>query len=759
VKDQSRLRIVVLRVFVLSILLTLLGRLAFLQVAEGTKYTKAASNNRIRAVITPAARGQILDDRGVPLVSNRTALVVSVTRAIVRSQPKAGAAVLTRLSKVIGLTPQQISMAITPCGEKLKNGTRASKKTGCWNGSPLQAVPVKSYSADKPADVRRVLTIEEHAEDFPGIKAEYAAVREYPHGSLAAHVLGYLGPLSQDEVKQAKYRGRPSGSLIGRAGVESVYDDRLRGTDGIQQLLVDKDGTVTGTKGTVGAVAGDNLVTSIDAGVQQAAETALAKGMAAARTRYDKDRKKNFVARTGAAIVIEVGTGRIVAMASNPTYDPTLFVGGISPKEYQALSNDPGQPLLSNATQGLFSPGSTFKIVSTAAAVAAGNSIYGSYQCPSQLPVGNTVFHNFEGETFGNVGGIDFRTTLVKSCDTVYYQLAYTQWLHDQALLKAHKPAAEVFPKQARVWGFGTKTGIDLPDERSGLITDRGLKQRAWEEMKAIKCKRARTGYPEVARTDPARATYLLALAKEFCTDGYRYNAGDAVLFAIGQGDVLATPLQLAMAYSALANGGTLYAPRLAKGFLSADGKTYSTVAPVKKGKLSASPDVLAYMRSALQGVPQPGGTAQTAFAGFPFGQVPIAGKTGTADVQGKAPTSWFASFAPANAPKYAVVVMVTEAGTGGTTSAPIAREIYNAMYGFGGKKALLGPGGVLPSTLPVVRPDGTIAPPGTKVPVRPRLVVPTATASPATGTTRALGGPPTLPWALEPRRTSSGAP
>ncbi len=757
--DQSRLRIVVLRVVVLSILLTLFGRLAYLQVADGAMYRKAASDNRIRAIITPSARGQILDDRGVPLVSNRTALVVSVTRAIVRSQPKGGAAVLARLSKVIGIPASQISLAITPCGEKLKDGTRASKKTGCWNGSPLQPVPVTSYSSDNAAEVRRVLAIEEHAEDFPGVQAQYVAVREYPQGSLASHVLGYLGPLSPAEVKRPKYLTYPAGALIGRAGVESVYDDRLRGTDGVQKLLVDKDGSVMGTIGTVSAKAGDNLVTSIDAGVQRAAEAALAKGMAAARTRYDKDRQKNFVARTGTAIVVEVGTGRIVAMASNPTYDPTLFVGGISPKDYQALSTDPGQPLLSNATQGLFSPGSTFKIVSTAAAVAAGNSIYGSYQCPPSLPVGNTVFRNFEGETFGNTGGIDFRTTLVKSCDTVYYQLAYTQWLHDQALLKAGKPAQEVFPKQARLWGFGTKTGIDLPDERSGLITDRGYKQKAWEDLKAVKCKRARTGYPEVARTDPVRAAYLLALAKDFCTDGYRYNPGDAVLFAIGQGDVLATPLQLVMAYSALANGGTLYEPRLAKGFLSADGTTYSTVPPVKKGKLPVSQDVLSYIRSALQGVPQTGGTAQAAFVGFPFGQVPIAGKTGTADVQGKAPTSWFASFAPANAPKYAVVVMVTEAGTGGTTSAPIARDIYDAMYGLSGKKALLGPDGVLPSALPVVRPDGTIAPPGTKVPVRPRLVTPTASAAPATGTTRALGGPPTLPWAVEPRRSSSGSP
>jgi penicillin-binding protein 2 len=179
------------------------------------------------------------------------------------------------------------------------------------------------------------------------------------------------------------------------------------------------------------------------------------------------------------------------------------------------------------------------------------------------------------------------------------------------------------------------------------------------------------------------------------------------------------------MAYSALANGGTVWEPRLAKGFLSPDGSTYSVTQPKKKGTVPASASTLAYIRNALQGVPQPGGTAQTAFAGFPFSQVPIAGKTGTADAFGKAPTSWFASFAPANAPRYAVVAMVPEAGTGGTTAAPIVRKIYDAMYGFNGQKRILDAHGLLPGALPVVRTDGTIAPPGTKVPKPPVKVAP----------------------------------
>ncbi|MCU1588402.1 MAG: penicillin-binding protein 2 [Frankiales bacterium] len=749
--DHSALRLVVLRVLVVSILLTLLGRLGYLQVAEGAHYRSAASANRVREIITPAARGQILDARGKPLVSNRTDLVVSVTRSILRSQKDKGAAVLQRLSRVVGIPADQIALLITPCGERIKKGVVA-RAPNCWNGSPLQPVPIQSYRADDLAQIRDVLAIEEHAEDFPGISATYAAVRKYDQGSLAAHVLGYLGPLSQDEAKKPKYKGQVFGSVIGRTGVEAVYDDQLRGVNGVEKLQVDLNSTVTGKLGTVSPIAGDNLVLSIDAGIQKAAEDALAQGMAAARTRTDPSRKRHFIAPKGTAIVVDVTNGQVVAMASNPTYDPAEFVPRITKKNYDVLTSTPGDPLTSAATQGLFAPGSTFKIVSTAAAVKAGNSITGFYPCPGSLKLGNRVFHNFEGESTPN--SIDFRTTLIKSCDTVYYQLAYNDWIHDGGTHAITHPR-EVFPKMARSWGFGSKSGIDLPDERTGLITDRVYKQHFWEQNKTKGleyCRHAKQGYP--AEPDKARAAYLTLLAKEFCTDGYRYNAGDAALFAIGQGDVLVSPIQLAMAYAALANGGTVFEPRLSKGFLSADGKSYSVQAPVIKGKLPVSAPVLSYIRSALQGVVQPGGTAQGAFAGFPLGQVPLAGKTGTADVLNKSPTSWFASFAPANKPRYAMVVMVTEAGTGGTTAAPISRQIWNAMYGFGGHKPLLDPGGQLPAALPVVLPNGSIGPPGTVVPVPPTLRKAADASAPTGSGTQALGAP--VIWLAE-RRTGRG--
>jgi penicillin-binding protein 2 len=744
VTDRSHLRIIVLRVVVLSILMTLLGRLTYLQVAEGQGYQADATQNRIRTVITPSARGQILDQMGRALVTNRTALVVSVTRSIVRNQKDDGVAELQRLSKIVGLTVADINVRIAPCVYRAKDGTKVEPITGCWNGSPYQPVPIASYASNDPVQVSKVLSIVEHQEDFPGVTADYQAVRQYPGGTMAAHVLGYLGPLNDDDLKAAKYKDLAPKTQIGRTGVEKVYDDRLRGTDGEKRLFVDKDGTVVGERGTTEPRAGDNLVLSIDANVQKIAEKALAEGIAKARATPDRDKERggNYKAPGGAAIVVEAATGRVIAMASSPTYNPTAFVGGISPTDYKQLSTAAGNPLTSNAVQGLYAPGSTFKIVSTAAAVKAGNSLSSYYPCPG-IYQGKK---NFESESFPP---LNFTDTLIRSCDTVYYALAFKEWQKDGGRTGIKDPK-EIFSEEARNWGFGKQTGIDLPDERSGLITDRAYKLAFWKKNKNDYCagakRRASAAYiASLAPADRADNDYLQQLDEEFCADGYVLNGGDAMNFAIGQGDVLITPLQEAMAYAALVNGGTLFTPQLAKGFVSADGLTSTILPPKVAGHVDTPASVRDYIKNALGGVPHgPHGTAKGAYAGFPFDKLTIGGKTGTADVNNKAPTSWFASFAPLDKPKYVTIVMVPEGGTGGTTAGPISRKIWDGIYGLEGEKALLA-GASTAKTLPVVRNDGTIGPPGTKV-VRP---LPTVT--PSTGP-HALGAVPGLPWAIEPR-------
>jgi penicillin-binding protein 2 len=721
VSTRSGLRLFVLRVLVISVLATLLGRLWYLQVYASSRYTQAANDNRVREVVQPAPRGMIYDSSGRRIVENRTVMVISVNRSIVRAERDHGTAVLARLAAVIQVSAVDIARLITPCGSRYPDGT-PSKGPDCWNGSPYQPVPVKSYSADDPRQTQPALRILEHKEDYPGVTAELQPVRFYPDATLAAHLLGYLGPIRDDERTDPKYAGLTT-AKVGRSGVEQIYDDALRGHDGVQQLLVDKDGNVTGVQKSTTPQAGDALVLSLDSGLQKLAEQALLHGIQRTRQDTDKHRGAKFKATTGAVVVLEAQTGRVAAMASYPSYNPSVFTNGLTTAAFKTLT-DPtkGAPLYSNATQGTFAPGSTFKIVSTSAAVAGGASLNGYYSCPTQFRVGNRAFHNFEGESFGT---INFRTALIRSCDTVFYKLGYDQWVHDGGT-KNTGHAREIFPNTARAYGFGKPSGIDLPSDASGLITDRAFKLANWNAMKKDYCAGAKRR---------PKGSFLQILDAESCTDGWRYNAGDAVNFAIGQGDVLVTPLQLARAYAALANGGRLYAPRVAKALLSADGTRVTPIPPTLQGKLPIAPEVLAYIRSALTGVTQPGGTANLAFAGTPPGL--IAGKTGTSEVNNKSPTAWFASFAPASAPKYVVVAMITEGGQGGQHAAPVAREIWDGIFGLGGHKRLpgLGADGSLPAKLPVVRADGTIAPPGSHTGrPAPRVVplAPSPKASPA---------------------------
>jgi penicillin-binding protein 2 len=688
----------VLQLLVLSLVGTLLGRLWYLQVLAGDQYEKIAADNGRGAIAERATRGRILDDMGRPLVTNRTSLVVSISHAELIKQEDDGKAVLQRISKLIKVPWEQLQQEVAPCPS-----TRERREKGitvCNNGSPLQPVPV---ATDVPPAV--AFRIMEHREDFPGVEAKAVAVRAYPHKDLAAHVFGYLGRINADEVGKGRYKeGYDPSDLVGRGGVEEVYDRDLKGVAGRQVVAVNRKGRVTGVIETREAQPGNDLVLSINLGVQQAAERALADWIAFARRTPDKNGVRK--ASSGAAVVVDVRTGRLVALASSPTFDPSRFGARIPQKEYEKLFGEKaGDPMVSRAVQGLFAPGSTFKLVSTAAAVEAGRApLNGIFNCPGALRVGNSSKSNFEGR---GEGPISLYTTLVKSCDTVYYQFAMDEWYTDQNLAERNQKPREVLQKMARDFGFGSPSGIDLPDERGGLIRDRESIRKSWEQNKDYYCKLMR---------DPTQTDYQQAISRENCEEGWRYRLGSAANDYVGQGDVLVTPLQMAMAYAALANGGTLYSPRVAKAVIGPDGKVVREIKPKVVRELAKGPDpvvkpeTLAYIRNALAAVPTEG-TARGAFLSYPYGRVPIAGKTGTAEVQGKHDTSWFASFGPVGDPRYAVVVMVEQAGTGGSVAAPAVRQIWDGIYGLEGHKAAY-KHGLPPAGLPKILADGTIKPP-----------------------------------------------
>jgi penicillin-binding protein 2 len=691
--DRSHFRLLILHVLVASLLVSLGGRLWYLQVLNGDRYQRVAAENRTRDIVVPAVRGQILDDVGRPLVRNRTALVVSVDRTVLSRQPDGGTALLKRLAKVLGTSQRKLAETVRLCGPGIKRP--------CWPGSPYQPIPV-----DDRVSMRVALQIMERQEDFPGVTAQVQAVRQFPKpaGAGAAQALGYLQPITQEELdrrKGLKVTGFSGVDLIGRDGLEGEYDGYLRGAPGVRTVMVDSKGRVTGTAREAHPVAGNNLVTSIDARVQSIVEKALDGAVNHAHQLHNRG-------DAAAGVVLDVRTGRVVALASYPTYDPGIWAGGVTQEQYdRLLGAGKGQPLISRAVQGQFAPGSTFKISSLAAAVGAGNSLNGTYECPGSYRVGDRAFRNFEGEARGRM---NLHQGLVVSCDTIFYKFAYDEWLHDGGTHPVKKPK-DPMVKMAESYGFGKATGIDLPNESTGRIPDRGWKKEYWDITKKSDCKHAKAGYPDVARTDPGRAAYLKAIAAENCTDGYVWRAGDAANFSVGQGDVLVTPLQLARAYAALANGGTLWEPRIGRAVVAPDGTLVREIDPVKTGKLPVSSRVLSYIRSALADVPK-SGTAAGAFNGFDFGKLAVAGKTGTAEVFGKQDTSWFASFAPAKNPRYAVVVMVSQAGQGGQVAAPAVRSIWEGIYGLGGAKGAALPNGVPPAKLPKVRSDGTVAAP-----------------------------------------------
>ena len=339
---RSRLRIVVLQALVLSLFATLLGRLYFLQVVSGEEYTAQAASQSVRDIVEQPQRGLIVDDMGRPLVTNRLAWVVSVDRTLLGKLPgRDRRELLSRVSTATGVTVKQLERRLTTCGDE------GSVSGVCWNGSPYQPVPVAS-------DVERevALRILEQPEDYPGVLAEQQSVRAYPrpYGVNLAHVLGYLSPVTAEELEQAEADGEDSvngASVVGRAGVEKQYDAWLRGLPGTQSVAVDSMGRVLGDDSAVEARPGDTLVTSIDAKVQSVVEQQLLQTIRTARQTRDTVTGRNYVADSGAVVVLEADTGRVVAMASQPTYDPEVWVGGISDDELARLySEAAGTPLL-----------------------------------------------------------------------------------------------------------------------------------------------------------------------------------------------------------------------------------------------------------------------------------------------------------------------------------------------------------------------------------------------------------------------------
>ena len=685
---RSRLSLLVIQIFIISLMVALLGRLFYLQVAAAPIYKDAALSIQSRDVVTPATRGLIVDSSGVPLALNKVGVAITVDRTKIDKQEDKGEAVLRSLAQLLGLNYADIYQRTRLCGE-LEKGKRA----GCWTGSRFQPIPIT-----KDADPTLALQIVERSDRFPGIDAQPIAIRSYPEivGANAAHLLGYIGPLTEGDLAGDNGRSYFRSESIGKAGLEVQYDEFLRGTPGIKTVIVDRKEAVTSTGKVTDPVGGNHLVTSIDVRLQAASEKALADAVA-------RSRANGFRADGGAAVVMDIVTGRILALASYPTYDPNSFERGLTVKQASDLySEEAGVPALSRALQGLFAPASTFKAVSLVAAANAGYDLNATYDCPGEYQVGTRAFQNFESKAQGRMS---MTKAMAISCDTIWYKIAFAEWLKDGGL-KPNPNPNDYFFKAAEGFQIGKKTGIDLPSESSGRLANREWRNSWYEQNKDFYC-----NYKE--RASKAQQTaFLIELARENCLDGDKIRAGDAVNFSIGQGDTVITPLKLAQMYAAIGNGGTIWKPTVGKAIVTTDGQVIQTVEPEKLGTLPASKATIKFLKESLRAVVT-GGTGTGAFAGFP---IAVSGKTGTAQVFGKnangtlkSDTSWFASYAPTDKPRFAVVMMVSQGGFGASSSGVGVRKIYETLFGVTGSTVVPGaaiyPEGKPPVKLPKISP------------------------------------------------------
>lgn len=598
--DSTRNRLTVLALIATAVLAAIVLRLWFLQSVNAAEYKRLSEENRIRKVSVESPRGLVLDRDGQPLVKNRLAVVLTVEPEWAGNKK-----LLERLSKAL-------NMPIARIREQIR-----SKKVD----------PIKPKVISRDVSVESAAYIKEHEDDFPGVELKVEAIRDYPRGGLAAHVVGYLGELSEQEREDADYSRYELGDMVGKTGIERAYDGLLVGSKGMEYVEVNAVAQPLRVVDRKEPVPGNNIVLTIDADIQAAAEKALKDGIAATR-------KAKYPKAAAGAVVVMTPDGEVLAMASYPTYDPAVFVGGVSQGEWAALNDASSEyPLNNRALMSGYPPGSTFKVVTAVAGFQA-----------KVMDVGTTVVCRGRWTGMGakwgkwcwnksGHGARNVMTALKDSCDTFFYDIGY----------RLYQQQGEPLQAWSRELGFGGKSGVDLPSEFEGRVPT-----AAWKK--------------EWNKSNP---------------DNQAWFPGDTVNMAIGQGDFLATPLQIASLYAGVASDGVIYRPRVVKSVIGMDGRKIRDLPKVKTGEFGLAPAELRAIKDGLDRVVTDG-TAEGAFKGF---NVPVGGKTGTSEVFGKDDYALFAGYAPSINPKYVISVVIEQGGHGGSAAAPVARAVFEQAF------------------------------------------------------------------------------
>lgn len=671
--ESPRLRLGVLGIVVVALFVPLFARLWYLQVLSSETFTEAAEANRIRVVQVEAPRGRILDRDGTVLVDNRVSIVVTVDRV--------------RFADLED--DQRTQMLERLAGELTRYGSPATVE------QLLDRVNDQRYSRYAPVPVAEDATeelkifIEEHEQLFPSVAVERVAVRRYPFQTRAAHVIGYVGEINDEELAERANKPKTyiRGNQIGKTGVERIYEDDLRGMPGQTVFEVDAMGDPVRILEDLSTppIPGDDVWLTLDIETQALSEDLLAQALEDARERRVSAGNLPNRGNAGSVVVTDPRNGEVLAMASYPLYDPSDFVNGISSTRWEFLnSNEADKPILNRAIQGVYAPGSTFKLFSGIAAMVHG------LRTPEQPFVDKGTFTLDDcrgpGCTFKNAGSkaygtVDMSRAMTVSSDAYFYSLGADFWSNRGRL------GDEALQETVRLFGFDQETGVPLPSEQAGRIPTPRQRKAQYE-----------------ANPD-------LFLTGDWYT-------GDNVIMAIGQGDVGVTPLQLANGYATFANGGTRYAPNIARK-VTRSGSPESvkrSFEPRINGRVELPGAFRQAMLDGLVGVTtREGGTATATFSDFPNDTFPIAGKTGTAQVDQKADTALFSAFGPAYAPEYQVTVVLEESGFGGTAAAPVARALFDVFAGVT-PMPIIQPGGGLLEPEPEAGVDGAVERPADRL-------------------------------------------
>lgn len=582
---------------VISVALSLLVmRLWYLQIIEGGELRQRSENNSVRLRKIKAMRGLIMD-------RNR--------RILVDNQPSFDIVFIPNRTKDIGIVLDRIKGLYT----------ERSLPLPALLDLPSRVKPFVPVLLERNVNMEKLAVVETHALDLPGVVTEVTPVRQYLNGEMIAQIIGFTGEVTRDDLERAVSGKLSPGDIIGKFGIEKYLDCHLRGKNGAEQVEVNVAGKAVRNLGRIPATVGNNVVLTIDSALQEAAWSAMEN-------------------RAGAVVAMDPRDGSVLALVSSPSFDPNLFNGGISYDDWERLSNDPRHPLENRAISGQYPPGSTYKIVVAAAALAEGLiTPETTFHCGGAFGMGDRTFRCWQAKGHGD---IDLHRAIAESCDVYFYNLG-------------KRLGVDRIAEYARAFGLGSALGIDLPREKNGLIPTKQWKLSRFRQP---------------------------------------WQMGETISISIGQGYNLVTPLQLASAYAALANGGTIYRPRIVKQLESFDGHVVKVFPPEKQGVLPISSQHIDIINRALWGVVnEKGGTGYA----LRRPERDVCGKTGTAQVVGLPQDekgrrtkriaekfqdhALFACFAPYRNPEIVVAVIMENAGHGGSAAAPVARKVIDVYF------------------------------------------------------------------------------